>query len=260
MEKKFNYDVVIIGGGAKCAAYLGVIKAFEEEGIEINMIIGSSGGAVAGGSYAILKDVDLVTEHFKKYSFDKYFLGSDLLKELRIVSDDKAIDWARLLVGRTQIEDSQIPLFIQATNLRTGQNTIFKTGEAALCAVASSAIPWLVKPIEVEGEKYIDGDFTSGFANRFLKSEGAEVVIGMCPDKALTSLEKGTTIEKIVRPMDIMTTQIRRLDQDVDPVDFLVEDLAKDYSFYDFPKAEEISDHGYEVAKAKMEEIMKLLY
>ena len=57
-----------------------------------------------------------------------------------------------------------------------------------------------------------------------------------------------------------MTAKIRNLDQHIDPVDYLIQDLAGDFLFTDFRKAQEIADHGYEVAQAKMDEIKELLF
>lgn len=259
-KKQRKLALSLRGGGAKCAAYLGVIRAFEEEGINIDMIIGSSGGAVTGGGYAFHKDVDIVLDHFQQYTSERYFGMTDLLKELRLVSDDKSIAFARELVGKMQIENADIQLFIQATNLTSGENTIFDKGEAAIAGVASSAVPWLVKPITIDGEQYIDGDYSSGFANSFLKSKGAEVVIGMCVNGGTHATVKTDLVSKISRPIDIMTARIRQLDQKLDPVDYLIEDLAGDFTFTDFKKAHEIADHGYEVAQGKLTEIKDLLF
>ncbi|MBD3280207.1 hypothetical protein GF389_01630 [Candidatus Dojkabacteria bacterium] len=258
-RKQKKLGLSMRGGAAKTASYLGVIRALEENDIEIHAIVGSSGGAIAGGSYAALKDVEKCIMHYTRFTPNR-FIGFDSLRDMRLASDDKTIEFARELTGNLKIQDAKIPLFIQVTDIDCGESVFIEKGEIAKTAIASSAMPWVVKPIVINNRRYVDGDISSGFGVSFLKSRGIDVVFGFCPSHAYTTSEYKDGIAAIARPVDIMTKQIRLLDQLLDPVDLMFENLAGGFGLNDFKKAREIADNGYKVAMEKMDEIKSLLY
>lgn len=257
-RKQKKLGLSLRGGGARCASYLGFIKALEENDIEIHAIIGASGGAIAGGSYAALRDYEKCVEHFEKFT-PGGFIGLDSLRDLHIASDDMTIEFARELVGDVKIKDTKIPMYIQVTNVDSGEPTIIEEGELAKTSIASSAMPWMVKPIEIDGQRYIDGDIGGGFATSFLKSKGCDAVIGLCPGYAYAAEANTNRLANLVRPVDIMTKQIRLMDQLLDPVDLMFEGIASGYGIGDFKKSREIAEHGYEIAEGRMDEIKELL-
>jgi len=179
--------------------------------------------------------------------------------DLTMLSDDKSIEYMRNLVGKLGMKDAKKELYIQATELQSGESVIFEEGEIAEHAVAAAAVPWVVEPVTIGDKQYVDGDISSGFANSFLKSRGAEVVIGLCPTKVFSVPDDLNLVNRFMRPFDIMMKQIRFLDQQIDPVDYVIEDMAEEYGLDDFKMVDEIADHGYKVAIEKMGDIKELL-
>lgn len=258
MKNQKKLGLSLRGGGARCASYLGVIKALEENDIEIHAIVGASGGAIAGGSYASFKDIEKGIKHFESIN-PKNVLGIDAFREGSIVSVSKTVELAKELTKNIQMQETQIPIYIQATNFDTGDNEIFDSGSLAVKITASSAVPGVVRPIRIKGKRYIDGDFSSGFANSFLKSKGVDVTIGMCPNYAFDVEEHTGKMLNSFRPYDILIKQIRTMDQTIDPVDYMLENLGEGFELHEFSKAREIAEHGYKHAMEKMEEIVELL-
>lgn len=245
------------GGGARCAAYIGVLRAFEENDIKVDMIAGASGGAVVAGAYSFGIALDKIVEHFIKYTFGQYF-GWDSIKDLTLLSDDKTIQFMRKLVGNAKIEDLPIELLVQATNLDTGIGNYFTTGDLALAIIASSSMPIITKPVEIDGVLYCDGGISSSYAVEKLKEKGADVVIGLISSTSTNDNLNGIQ-QRIIRPFDIMGDRIRELDQRLAPVDLLIDKLGIGYSIFDNIKSEEIAKQGYERALELMPEIKKLL-
>lgn len=247
------------GGGARCAAYLGVIKALEENNIKIDYIVGSSGGAIAGGSYAATKSLEKSIDHFRNFK-PKEYLSLDCLRDFTLASDDKGIEYARKLVGNMDIQDTKIKFWPQVTNLETGESELLGKGDLALATIASSAAPFLVRPVEFNGQKYIDGDISSGFAVEFLKSQGAEIVIGLQVEGEHKDNNKDSITGRILKPLDIALDHIKRLDNSLHPVDLLIDGLAKNGKLLDFHQTDFLVEEGYQKTIKVMNRIRKLIW
>lgn len=250
------------GGGMKVGAYLGVLDVLEEEGIEVDMIIGSSGGAYVGALYALGRSVDEIQEHMEKQHFRNYF-GWDAIKDLSLFSDDMTVPFLRQIAGDAKIEDTKIKLMIQATDLNNETLTVFDKGDLAGAIYASMAMPVLVKPYEMDGKLYADGDIYAGYEASFLREQGAEVVVGMTPLNEQHVPEIQNHSGMVGRALDaywIMVKRIRELEQKLDPVDLLLDDLATpDVGLLDIKKGIALRERGREIAKAKIPEIKELL-
>ncbi|MBN1332022.1 patatin-like phospholipase family protein [Candidatus Dojkabacteria bacterium] len=258
-RKQKKLALSLRGGGARCAAYLGALRAFEENDIKIDMITGASGGAITGGSYAAGKSIDEIIEHFKNIKYSKY-IGLDSLKNISIASEDKSIEYAKELVGDMRIESTKIKFWPQVTRILTGDVEYLATGSLAESAVASSAAPGFMKPVTIKNKKYIDGDISGGFGAEFLRNNGADIVIGLAVGEFKFFENYDTTLDKLLLPFNIMLYRIKNLDLKLNPVDFLIDGMGLEYGFFDFKKAQEIAEHGYEMTMEKIPEIKALLF
>src|SRR5690625_4815861 len=162
-----NIALVLSGGGARGAAHVGVLKAFEEYGISPTHISGTSIGAIVGAMYAkgihwseilfFLKDTSIFRA--TRYAFNKPgFLDTekfyDDLKDFFPEDDFKALEK---------------PLFITATNVLTGKLKFFSKGELIMPIIASASLPGVFTPTEVAGDYYIDGGVLNNFPVEPLK-------------------------------------------------------------------------------------------
>lgn len=164
--KKTPISLVLSGGGARGFAHLGVVKALLEHQYEIQEIVGTSAGAIAGAMIAsghspeealrILMDSKALG--FKNFNWDR--LGFFNLSPLQ-----------KIIVQHTpnQFELLKIPLTVTTTNLEKGKPQHFSTGEIALPVMASSCIPILFKPIEIDGQLHVDGGILNNFPVENLK-------------------------------------------------------------------------------------------
>lgn len=250
------------GGGARAAAYLGVLEALEEEGIKIYSIIGASGGAYIGGLYALGRSIDEIETHMSKQKFSNYF-GWDAIKDLSLFSDDKTVPFLDEITQGKDITDTKIKLYIQVTNLDTKKVERFERGDLAQAIYASMAMPILVKPFDIGGTFYADGDYISGFDTKFLQNKGADVVIGLTPmdmNFKPQRIEHQSISGRIMDMYELMLKTIRQLDQKIDPVDLLLDNLSDNsIGVLDITSGIEQRSRGKEITKKNMDKIWKLI-
>lgn len=161
-------------GGAKGFAELGALKAFEEHGIEFDVIAGASIGSIIGAFYA-----DGYT------STDIYRLISGLgLKELlngipynMDMSSVKAV--LDREIGYKNIEELKKPYKVVATEIESGEEKVFDSGNLAIALCASSSFPPFFKPVFIDGARYVDGAFTNSIPADHVRSMGADYVVGI---------------------------------------------------------------------------------
>lgn len=143
------------GGGARGIAHIGIVQAFREHDVQVSAIAGASAGAIIGALYAAGVSVD------------------DMLKLARQASLWKTVKWGVPLDGLANMdllvkllnealpvkdfEDLETPFFVAVSNLLTGEPEIFNSGPIPEVVAASSSIPLVFKPRNIDGQLYVDG-------------------------------------------------------------------------------------------------------
>lgn len=144
-------------GGARGYTHMGVIDALEARGYKIIALSGCSIGALVGGFYSAGKLDDYrnwVTQlnYFEMLKLlDISFLSSGMIRGERLFNRIDEI------LGDTLIEDLEIPFTAVATDLNSFKEVWFQHGNLAKAIRASSAIPGMFTPVEVEGSLLVDG-------------------------------------------------------------------------------------------------------
>lgn len=274
------------GGGARGLAHVGVLKVFEEEGIPVHCLAGTSVGAVVGAMYAQNPDADFLMERFKQ-SLEEDFYSQLGLKYLRpnsakdgsflsqvsqnikrrlvinlaqsrkaLLNEVRPAKIISKLVDEGNVEDTKIPLAIVATSLHTGDDIVFRTGDIVTAVAASSAIPGFLHPAYVNDDMLVDGAVGCPVPVQFLKEMGADVTIGVeiCVRK-YHPLESPNVIEIISRAEMITARNLARMLADI--ADVAIFPDTKDVHWSEFSRVDELTEAGIESAREKLPEIKK---
>lgn len=166
------------GGGARGAAHIGVLKQLRKLSIQPHCIAGTSAGSVIAALYAFGVTLDVMEEEMKKLKPVSYstftFRGLGLFENKEL---EKLL--VKLLPENAQIEDAQIPLAIKATNLLNGQGVSLLKGPVVSAVLASSCVPGVYTPQDIEGMLLVDGGLTENVPLSSLKLLGAHMRIGV---------------------------------------------------------------------------------
>jgi NTE family protein len=152
------------GGGARAATQAGALRALSEAGIWPGVIAGTSGGAVNAAWFALYPDKQNELEAiWLRLRMKDVFPGTRarmLVNMARLGYVHRSHLWeAGLLrdIGSVHFEDAKIPLAVSAVRLSDGQKVVFDSGPVVPALMASTAIPGVFPPYEIDGELYVDG-------------------------------------------------------------------------------------------------------
>jgi NTE family protein len=162
--------LVLSGGGARGFSHIGVLQAFEELGIRIGAISGTSAGALVGSLYASGISLKEIIQKFEKQSF----LGfkNFNFNGVGFFSSKSLVGFIENNVACKTFEELNIPLYVTATDIETGVYEIFSKGELCNPVAASAAVPLMFDPVEIKGKKYLDGGILNNFP--------VEPLLGIC--------------------------------------------------------------------------------
>jgi NTE family protein len=185
--------LVLGAGGIKTVAHVGLFKVLREAGIPIDLVVGSSGGALFGGAFAMGADPHALEravprfwrrELFRDYGYGQLFkmFSPRLLRfdeHFGIIKGESVRRLLAHLFGRTRFEDLPIPLRVVATDLQSGEAVVLRSGSMVEAIRASIAIPVLFPPYRVNGRWLLDGAVCAPLPIEHAIAEGAEVIIAM---------------------------------------------------------------------------------
>jgi NTE family protein len=177
------------GGAARGFAHIGVIQVLEEQGIKVDLVVGTSAGSLVAALYASGKTGAqlgaLATSMDESALTDWSFPGRGLIR------GEALAHYVRENTRGLRIEQMHLPLGIVATDLDSGQAILFQVGDPGVAVRASSAVPAVFLPVRIGSREYVDGGLVAPVPVRFARQMGADVVVAVdisaAPDGNATS-------------------------------------------------------------------------
>jgi NTE family protein len=183
--------LVLAGGGTRGAVQIGMLQVLTEHGFVPDRIYGCSVGAVNGVAFAgdpTRRGVERMTEIWTGLTRDAVYPQGRLHGPWLYVRQRNSVypnDGLRKVIeagiGLERLEDAAIPIEVVATSLTDGQERWFTYGPAVEAVLASSAIPTIFPPIEIDGERYIDGAVVDNVpVRRAIDCGATRIVVLLC--------------------------------------------------------------------------------
>ncbi|MGB8355805.1 MAG: patatin-like phospholipase family protein [Chthoniobacteraceae bacterium] len=174
--------LALSSGGAKGLAHVGVIQVLEENGIEVDMVAGSSMGAYVGSLWCAGFDGQacekIAREIEHRWGLLK-LIDPAFPPRQGFLKSGRVIKWLKKSIGDLHFSDLQRPMRVVATHLDTLERAVFSSGEVASAVEASIAIPGICVPIVLDGETYIDGGICDPLPVDVLREIGIERIIAV---------------------------------------------------------------------------------
>jgi NTE family protein len=183
--------LVIGSGSVKCAAALGLWKVLEREGIQLDMVVGCSGGSMFAAGIAFGDEVESIEQTTLSLWREDLMAGyasnlrAAMTGEVRFTERSGLVDSAaaaeRIAVvhGERCIEDARIPLSIVATDFMSGEAVVLNRGSLMDAIRASIAIPVIFPPHEVGGRLLTDGAVSNPLPVDVAIKEGCTIILAM---------------------------------------------------------------------------------
>ena len=276
--------LVLSGGGARGLAHVGVLKVLERERIPVDVIAGTSMGAIVGGLYAsglsaaeverevLLLDWDNVfasrverrelSQRRKEHDFEvspllEVGVGSDGLKAPLGSLSSRVLEahLRRLTLSASQVQHfDQLPTPFRAvaTDMETGHAVILSQGDLATALRSSMSVPGIFAPLEVEGRILGDGGLVNNTPVDVARAMGAERLIVVNIGTSLSPREALSTLTGVTGQMiNILTEQnVQQSLRTLTPQDVLIAPTLEGLTSADFNRAREFMDRGAVQAEA----------
>lgn len=172
--RKIKLGLALGSGGAKGFAELGVLRAFEENGITFDCIGGTSIGSIIGAAYAEGFSSIEITELLKNVDFSEFanlfMIRMDMTGMFKVINKT---------LGEKEIEQLNKPFVAVATEIETGEEKVFSSGSVAKAICASCSIPPFFKPMVIDGKRYVDGAFSNSVPSDRVRELGADYVVAV---------------------------------------------------------------------------------
>lgn len=169
--------VALGGGGVRGWAHVGVISVLEELGVRPSMVAGCSAGALIGAYYASGHSVDTMRRYMREQRTTSLF--SLRFDGLGLLSTDGFRDYLRSHLGDARFEDLPIPFYVVCTDLETGKEVVLNRGSLVEAILASSAIPGIFPPVEMNGHLLVDGGLSNNVPVSALVNAGARYTVAV---------------------------------------------------------------------------------
>ena len=196
--------LVLSGGGARGFAHIGIVRALREARIPIDLVGGTSMGAILGADIALGWSVEELTERFRRSFVDAKPLRDYTLPFVSLVSGRKVTRGLQIAFGDLTIEDLPLDFFCVSSNLTTGHTEVHRRGALWRWLRASVAIPGILPPVVHKGELLVDGGAMNNLPVDAMRDLGRGPVIG-CDVGADRAFTTDTDTVDVPLPWQIMS-------------------------------------------------------
>lgn len=274
--------LVLSGGGARGGAHLGVLKVLEEMQVPVDVIVGTSAGAIVGSAYAsglplaeieremkglstavLFHDVDRDEVPLRRKLDDATnFIGPEFGLGPRGLALPKGAVAGVSLEGvlrrltrrqrSTDFDRLPIPFRAVATDLASAEMVVLAHGQLALAARASMAIPGAINPVEIDGRLLVDGGLKRNLPVDVARRLGADVVIAVNIGTPLLRREQISSVVSVSDQMlrILIGANVQESLQQLRPGDVLVTPELGEISSSAFDQLAEAAHGGERAARA----------
>lgn len=185
--------LVIGSGSVKCAAAIGLLNVLRREGIELDRVVGCSGGSIYAAVMALGLDAKTITEMTSRLWTSEITRKRSLRSMLAVVlpgvfgfdetwgmlDDVLVMQRLKAAFGDKTFADVKTPLYIAATDFMTGDQVVMSSGKLVDALRASIAMPYIFTPHKVDGKLLVDGYLSDPLPVGVAIKQGANVIVAM---------------------------------------------------------------------------------
>ncbi|HRD94755.1 patatin-like phospholipase family protein [Accumulibacter sp.] len=206
--KPVKLALALGGGAARGFAHVGVIKTLESQGIFPDIIVGTSAGAVVGALYAAGNSGFQLQK--LAHRLDETKISDWSLPDRGVLKGESLQQFVNEAVGQRPLEALKKPFGAVATDLRSGESIVFRTGNTGMAVRASATVPGVFQPVRIGGREYVDGGLSSLIPVQAARQMGADVVIAVDISAVPGNQPVRSTFDILMQTFTIMGQSLAR--------------------------------------------------
>ena len=247
--------LALSGGATRGMAHIGVLKVLQEANIRPAFLAGTSIGALVAAFQAFDIPIDEMYDQAKEMSWTSISTFSP--SRAGFLSNRVIGEIIERHIGDVNIEDANTPLAIVATDIHNGDKIILRKGNLATAVMASSSIPGIFTPVEIDGRKLVDGFLVENVPVSPLQEMGADVILGVSLSTLREYREPSGMINILMNAFEIAVDEnVRML---LKNVDLLITPALGDIAIDDEIRLQALFDEGYAAAQEKITVLSEIL-
>ena len=239
------------GGAARGFAHIGVIQVLEENGIQPDLVVGTSAGSVVAALYASGRNgtaLAQLADGMDETAFSDWaFPGRGILR------GEGLARYVRENTGNRTFEQMKMPLGVVATDLDSGQPMLFQRGDPGTAVRASSAVPAVFQPVKIGSREYVDGGLVAPVPVRFARQMGAEMIIAVDISADPAGSPTGDPMRMLLQTFAIMGRSINNFE--LRDADVVLRPRLPGVSGADFSSRKRAIQAGRDIALAQLADI-----
>lgn len=278
-SKNLKIGLALSGGGAKGMAHIGALRVLEAARAPIDIVAGTSAGAIVGALYAAGKSPDDIERLMRQLNLRQWFARDRT--GMGLFSTDGIRRIICTQVGKdTRIQDLPRAFACVAVDLDSRQEVIFDSGPVADAVCASAAYPGLFAPVQIAGRFLVDGGVLNPVPFDVTRRLGAErvIAIDLAADepfftssgsrnkqhdgwlfRLLFKAERQKTLRVVARSIGIMTHELRVRKIEQAPAELIIYPDVQGIGLMDFDLVDACLAAGESAARDALPQIERIV-
>jgi predicted acylesterase/phospholipase RssA len=269
--------LVLGGGGARGLAHIGVLRAIQEAGLEIDLVGGNSIGAVVAAGFALGMDWQEIAEACKQWAH-KNELIDYTFPALSLMAGKRFTAKLREAFNRKRIEDTWIEYFCVSANLNRAKQVVHRRGELWKYIRASSAVFPIFPPVTDHGDLLVDGVLVNNLPIEVMRNICEDCTIIGVDISVESPLQDGYDFEPTLSGWEVLLKKLNPFQPDMDIpgfvnlfmrinefssvrqkfrqydiTDYIIRPDIEEIGLFQFEDFDEIVELGYQAGKQALE-------
>lgn len=260
-DQRPQIGLALSAGGVRGFAHVGVLEAFDNAGVPIDMISGTSMGSVVGSLYAAgLPTSKLweISSHLTLSNITPDYNAMGLLRFLfakKLPSSANLVNFFHEQLGNMQFEDMKIPFSCAAMDVKTGERVVFNSGPLAIAVRASMNLPGVFEPVEYRHRALVDGAVVDYLPVESVKLMGADYIIASVTPPDFYSKTPQSVAAYLLRVGDVRGAAM--IEEAAQKANFVLTNRVLDIGTLELDKLHQAGEVGMQEATRNMEALQE---
>lgn len=244
-------------------AHVGTLEALSNAGLPVDMISGTSMGAIIGALYAAGLPTDKlwdISSHLSLKSITSDYNVMGLFRFFfakKLPSSANLADFFYSQLGDIQFEDLKIPFSCAAMDIKTGERIVFNSGPLAIAVRASMNLPGVFAPVEYRHRKLVDGAVVDYLPVESVKKMGADYIIASVTPLDFFSTTPKTVAAYLLRVVDVRGAAM--IEESAQKANFVLTNRVVDVGTLELDKLHQAGEVGIVEAHQHLEDLQQSL-
>ena len=265
-----SVGLALSSGSARGIAHIGVLKVLEANKIPIDIMAGTSAGALFGGMYAAGMSIDELTSFalmlHKKSRLSGGLWDFAIPPRTGLIKGHKTANFLRQFLGEKRLEELRLPMHIVATDVLLGEEVVFSEGSLVDAIRASMSVVGVFAPAKIGMRHFIDGGAVNPVPTSVLAEHGADLIIASSVIPSLEDRQQRKTMKRegrvpnvfgvLLGVMEVMESEIIKIG--MNPANVVIRPAVENISAQEFERAADLIQLGEDAANRALDQIKQL--